>query len=152
MDISTCSHPYSLVFVKKTFWFLIYFKVCKICKLQVVLYPWFHSDPKERLPHSELSYKCAFLTVLRSADTSYYLWTQWLLAAGIFLSFSELGPRFHMFWLAPLKVLGLAAVKVVCSVWTRAVRLHLPTHTEETHNSLIEALRRHDAALLQTLQ
>lgn len=49
------------------------------------------------------------------------------------------------FWLKPLKVLGLALVKVVRSVWIQAPHLRLPTHTERTYNSLSKALERQDA-------
>ncbi len=53
-------------------------------------------------------------------DTSYYLWTRCLFAGWIFLPVCGLSLCCHMFWLTPLKVLGLALVKVVCSVWIQA--------------------------------
>ena len=54
---------------------------------------------------------------------SYDLGIQCLFADWVFLPLSDLSLYFHMFWLWALKALGLALVKVVCSVWIRASRL-----------------------------
>lgn len=61
--------------------------------------------------------------------SSYDLGIQCLFAAWVFLPLSNLSLYFHMFWLWGLKALGLALVKVVCSVWIQAPRL-LFQHTQ----------------------